>query len=85
MTPTPDVVKDLGWMVRRKRRSLFISVREAAKLADVSHSTLSRVENGGIPDLTTFAKLCEWLPADPAKLLGISNVMDNSAPRSPVN
>lgn len=37
------------------------NLRTAAKKAGVSVSTLCRVENGKIPDLMTYAKVCAWL------------------------
>ncbi|MHA6913572.1 helix-turn-helix domain-containing protein [Ralstonia pseudosolanacearum] len=46
-------------------------VREAAKEVGVSPATLSRVENGKVPDLETFSKICQWLGDDPAIYLGI--------------
>lgn len=38
-----------------------ISLRAAAKDSGISHSTLSRISNGSIPDLGTYHKLCIWL------------------------
>lgn len=46
-------------------------IREAAKEVGVSPATLSRVENGKVPDLETFGKVCSWLGEDPAVYLGI--------------
>lgn len=45
--------------------------RSAALEANVSPATLSRVENGNVPDLATFAKICRWLEIDPAQFLGV--------------
>lgn len=36
-------------------------VRSAAIKAKTSTSTLSRCENGKIPDVITFANICNWL------------------------
>jgi transcriptional regulator with XRE-family HTH domain len=47
-------------------------IRETAAIVGVSPATLSRVENGGVPDLETFSKICKWLGVDPAIFLGIS-------------
>ncbi|MGJ7536987.1 MULTISPECIES: helix-turn-helix domain-containing protein [unclassified Variovorax] len=47
-------------------------IREAAKEAGVSPATLSRVENGKVPDLETFGKICQWLGDDPAIYLGMA-------------
>jgi transcriptional regulator with XRE-family HTH domain len=46
-----------------------VGVRAAAKDAGVSPATLSRVENGNVPDLETFEKLCRWLGEDPKQFL----------------
>lgn len=47
-------------------------IRAAAAEVGVSPATLSRVENGNIPDLETFGKICSWLNEDPALYLGIA-------------
>lgn len=36
-------------------------VEKALKQIGISRATLWRCENGGIPDLMTYAKLCQWL------------------------
>jgi len=49
-------------LAKRGKRGL----RETAKeIGDVSVSTLSRVEQGKIPDLGTFLRLCRWLGVSP--------------------
>jgi transcriptional regulator with XRE-family HTH domain len=45
-------------------------IRAAAQEVGVSPATLSRVENGKVPDLETFSKICIWLGEDPAIYLG---------------
>lgn len=45
-------------------------MRAAAVEVDISPATLSRVENGHMPDLATFAKICRWLDKDPREFLG---------------
>lgn len=47
-------------------------VRAAAKEIDISPATLSRIENGHVPDLETFVKICKWLGEDPGTFLGMS-------------
>lgn len=50
----------LAAMVRARRGKQ--GLRDAAKeIGNVSASTLSRVEQGKIPDLETFFELCKWL------------------------
>lgn len=50
----------LAALVRAKRGDL--GLRAAAKqIGEVSASTLSRIEQGRVPDLDTFFRLCRWL------------------------
>lgn len=58
-------VQELGRLIREKREKERLSVRQAAALAGVSFSTLSRVESGNQPDLATFLQLCAWLGYPP--------------------
>jgi transcriptional regulator with XRE-family HTH domain len=46
-----------------------LGIRAAAREAGVSPATLSRVENGHLPDLETFERLCRWLAEDPNRFL----------------
>lgn len=62
-------IEELGRLIARKRGSR--GIRAAAAEAEVSPATLSRVENGNLPDLATFAKICRWLDVDPARFLGV--------------
>jgi transcriptional regulator with XRE-family HTH domain len=51
---------------RRGKRGL----REAAQeIGDVSSPTLSRIEQGRLPDLDTFIRLCRWLGMSPEDFL----------------
>jgi transcriptional regulator with XRE-family HTH domain len=62
-------IDDLGRLLVAKRGSR--GVRAAALDAGVSPATFSRVENGHLPDLQTFARLCKWLSRDPREFLGM--------------
>lgn len=58
----------LATLTRGRRGSR--GLREIAKeIGDVSPSTLSRVENGKMPDMETFLLLCDWLEVPPAALI----------------
>lgn len=58
----------LANLVRSKRGSR--GLRETAiAIGNVSPSTISRVENGKIPDMDTFLALCDWLEVPPAELI----------------
>ena len=65
-----------GQLIAEKRGSM--GVRAAATEAGVSPATLSRVENGHMPDLETFAKICKWLGRDPRDFLGLSETGQGS-------
>lgn len=61
-------LSSLGTLLRDRREDK--GLREVANEIGVSSATLSRVENGKLPDLGTFAKLCRWLQLDPTEMLG---------------
>lgn len=58
----------LGVMVRERRGAR--KLREAASEIGIGVATLMRVENGRIPDLGTFGKICQWLEEEPGTFLG---------------
>ena len=62
-------IGEFGRLLVAKRGSR--GIRAAAAEANVSSATFSRVENGHMPDLGTFAKLCKWLERDPREFLGM--------------
>ncbi|MBE2290038.1 MAG: helix-turn-helix transcriptional regulator [Chitinophagaceae bacterium] len=49
----------LSEMIKSKRGKR--GLREVAKEIGVSLSTLSRVENGNLPDIDSYMKICTWL------------------------
>lgn len=78
--PPADLdVSELGRLVRQKRKDEQLSLRQAAALARVSFSTLSRVEDGAQPDLSTFMSLCAWLGVEPARFFAPSSRRAQSA------
>jgi transcriptional regulator with XRE-family HTH domain len=52
-------LNSLGHKVKTKRGSC--GIRETAKAIGISPATLSRIENGKLPDLKNFALICKWL------------------------
>lgn len=60
-------------------------IRETAKEVGVSPATLSRVENGKVPDLDTFSKICAWLGDDPAMFLGLHRSLASHPTRTQVH
>lgn len=61
-------LSSLGALVRNKRGER--KLRETAQEIGIGPATLMRVENGRIPDIETFGKLCKWLDIDPGSFLG---------------
>src|SRR6266478_1926114 len=62
-------IEELGRLIASKRDGR--GVRTTSLEVGVSPATLSRVENGHMPDLETFAKICQWLDRDPREFLGM--------------
>lgn len=48
------------------RERCRLSLRDAGKQVNLSASTLNRIEQGKLPDIETFFRLCKWmiLPTD---------------------
>jgi transcriptional regulator with XRE-family HTH domain len=61
-------LESLGALVRKKRGKQ--KLRETAQDIGIGPATLMRVENGRIPDVTTFGKICKWMGTDPGSFLG---------------
>lgn len=61
MNQTLDKEKFVKAIKTKRLIEMDATVREAAKKAKVSFSTLSRMENYGTPELSNFIKVCNWL------------------------
>lgn len=70
----PIPIGEFGRLIAAKRGSR--GVRAVAAEIGISSATLSRVENGHMPDLATFAKICKWLERDPREFLGIETAAE---------
>lgn len=68
--PKPSL-DTLGQLILEKRGSM--GVRAAAREIGVSAATLSRVENGYLPDLQNFQSICKWLGIEPNRILGFAS------------
>jgi transcriptional regulator with XRE-family HTH domain len=71
-------LENLGILVRRKRGAR--GLRVVAKEVEISAATLMRVEEGRVPDLETFAKVCKWLGIDPGEVLGLKTAVQFEQP-----
>ena len=64
-TKTNKILKDFGENLQQLRKAKGLSTREFAYEADISHSTVGRLETGlSNPTLTTLIKLAEVLDVD---------------------
>ena len=64
-------LEQIGALVREQRRAR--GVRQVADEIGISPATLSRVENGKQPDISTFEKLCRWLQMSPEEFLDVGS------------
>jgi transcriptional regulator with XRE-family HTH domain len=65
-------IGELGKLLARRRGNM--GVRAAAKEIGISPSTLSRIENGHVPDVATLEKVCEWIGEETSKFTGVGNL-----------
>ena len=61
-------IAELAALLRAKRGKRGLR-SIAQEIGDVSASTLSRVEQGKLPDLETFLRLCQWLDVSPERFM----------------
>ncbi len=61
-------LETLGQLISEKRGKQ--GVRAAAQEIGISPATLSRVENGHLPDLENFQKICRWLGVEMSSIAG---------------
>lgn len=66
--------KEFSRQIKTKRIiELNVGLRDIAKKAKVSISTLSRVENGKIPDMLSLINICNWLSSSPASFFKLKS------------
>ena len=65
-------IDELAPLVLKKRGNM--GVRAAAKEIGISPTTLTRIEKGNVPDVSTLDKICKWLDEDSAKFTGIGDL-----------
>src|SRR5437868_6976258 len=71
-------LENLGLLVRKKRGDR--GIRAVAEEVGISHSTLSRVEQGHLPDLENYQKICRWLGLEVAAVTGNSGLAVPAVP-----
>jgi transcriptional regulator with XRE-family HTH domain len=65
-------LEELAGLTRQKRGNM--GVRAAASEIGISPTTLSRIENGHVPDMQTLDKVCSWIGRDPSQFSGIGGL-----------
>ena len=65
-------LEGLGQLVLRARGSM--GIRAAAREIGISPTTLSKIENGHIPDQTTLKKVCDWVGEDVTKFTAMGGL-----------
>jgi transcriptional regulator with XRE-family HTH domain len=71
ITITTLEAKMLQKIIREKIRDQDLSLREAAQVIGVSHTTLARVINGDKADLETVVAISNWLGVSVAEALNV--------------
>lgn len=77
------ILEDLGRRVAKRRETLGLGIRGAAKEIGVSHPTLSRIERGHLPDLENYQRICRWLGED-AESSVMPAIVGGLSPETPV-
>jgi transcriptional regulator with XRE-family HTH domain len=62
-----DPLEELGPLLAHRRSELGLSLRDASEASGVPVATLSRIEQGRMPDLATFVRIVKWLGEPPAR------------------
>jgi transcriptional regulator with XRE-family HTH domain len=73
-------VTELAALLRKHRAEAGLSLRELSAEIGVPFATLSRVESGRLPDLTTFRNIVEWLGIPPERFFPTPRVRNETIP-----
>lgn len=73
----------LAHAIRSKRGSLALRTA-AQEIEGVSFTTLSRLEQGHVPDVDTYVKVCKWLGASTDDFLNLNSNMGVELPKDKV-
>jgi transcriptional regulator with XRE-family HTH domain len=86
MTAMPDPasaavdITELAALLRERRSRAGMSLREVSAETGVPLATLSRVESGRLPDLTTFRNIVVWLGVPPERFFPTPRVRNETTP-----
>jgi transcriptional regulator with XRE-family HTH domain len=54
-------LKSFSSALKRKRKEMRLTIRQAAILSKMNFSTFSRIERGSMPEVLSYVKGCRWL------------------------
>lgn len=82
--PAADAVDiaELAALLRQRRAKAGLSLRELSAETGVPFATLSRVESGRLPDLTTFRSIVGWLGIPPERFFPTPRVRNETTPEA---
>jgi transcriptional regulator with XRE-family HTH domain len=73
-------VEGLASLLRERRAEAGLSLRELSAQTGVPFATLSRVESGRLPDLTTFRNIVGWLGIPPERFFPTPRIRNETTP-----
>ena len=73
-------ITELAALLRERRARAGLSLRELSDEIGVPFATLSRVESGRLPDLTTFRNIVGWLGVPPERFFPTPRVRNETMP-----
>jgi transcriptional regulator with XRE-family HTH domain len=73
-------IAELAALLRQQRQKAGLSLRELSAETGVPFATLSRVESGRLPDLTTFRSIVGWLGIPPERFFPTPRVRNETTP-----
>jgi transcriptional regulator with XRE-family HTH domain len=73
-------ISELAALLRQRRKETGKSLREVAAETGVPFATLSRVEAGRVPDLSTFRNIVIWLGVPAERFFPTARVRTESTP-----
>jgi transcriptional regulator with XRE-family HTH domain len=74
----PDPIDQLGFLVASRRSELGLSLRDASEASGIPVATLSRIEQGRMPDLATFRRVVEWIGERPERFFSPRERVENT-------
>lgn len=75
-------IRELAAMIRARRGGRGLR-QVAEEIGEISASTLSRIEQGKLPDIDTFFRICRWLEVPPERFMAEATSKQEPSPSPP--